>query len=51
MEVWSIDSVESEVSDRAGDDDLEMCDGGLQGQVTAGKGTLLVETSNSSMLV
>jgi len=43
--------VESEVSDRAGDDDLEMCDGGLHSPVTAGKGTLLVETSTSSMLV
>ena len=37
--VWSIDSVESEVWDRAGDDDLEISAGGLQGPVSAGKDT------------
>ena len=49
--VWSIDSVESEVWNRAGDDYLEICAGGLQGTVIAGEGTLPVETCTSSMLV
>ena len=50
MEVWSIDSVESEVWERANDDDLEMCDDGLHSPVTAGKSTLPVETSTSLCL-